>query len=316
MATRPNKSKPSDLSNLSVNGKNKLSNSTLSESVGSEGIANDKKVEPIPTFRKAPSEDIVANGQNNAQIIVGRDRPSTLASGYGGRGDTHAGSIDIVAGRVAASAKETDDNNEKSFVDPNFQKDSARIHISQKTDIDKNFNLADGKVGNSIARSGIGIKGDSVRIISREGIKLVTQTESKNSLGGDILSTKGIDLIAGNDDSDLQPLVKGNNLVKLLRNIVEDIRTLNGLVNSLATKQVALDATLAAHTHITACGVGPGLAAPSIELAVAATADAVQLSAMDFPSHISVATNSITSEIDYLKPCGSKYIISKYNNTN
>ena len=316
MSTRPNKSKPSDLSNLNEIAKNKLGKSTKSESVGTEGIANDKKVEPVPSFRKAPSEDIVATGQNNAQIIIGRDRPSTLMSGYGGRGDTHAGSIDMVAGRAASGAKETDDNGDKNFVDPNFQQDSARIHISQKTDIDKNFNLVDGKVGNSIARSGVGIKGDSVRIMAREGIKLVTHTEGRNSLGGDIFSTKGIDLIAGNDDSDLQPLVKGNNLVKLLRNIVEDIRTLNGLINSLATKQVSLDAVLAAHTHITASAVGPGVAAPSIELAIAATIDAVQIGTMDFPSNISVATNSITSEIDYLKPCGSNYIISKYNNTN
>jgi len=316
MSKRRNKSNPSDLSQLNDVAKKKLGNSTKAESVGSEGIANDKKVEPISAFRKAPSEDIVANGQNNAQIVVGRDRPASLMSGYGGRGDTHAGSIDIVVGRPSSGNKSADKNEGKDLVDPNFQKDSARIHISQKTDIDKNFNLVDGKVGNSIARSGVGIKGDSVRIMAREGIKLVTHTEGRNSLGGDILSTKGIDLIAGNDDSDLQPLVKGNNLVKLLRNIVEDIRTLNGLINSLATKQVSLDAVLAAHTHITTSAVGPGLAAPSIELAVASVIDAVQISTMDFPSNISVATNSITSEIDYLKPCGSNYIISKYNNTN
>ena len=88
------------------------------------------------------------------------------------------------------------------------------------------------------------------------------------------------------------------------------------MINSLALKQVALDATLAAHTHVTVSAAGPGVAAPSIELAIAATADATQIAALDFPSHASQVANSITSELDYLKPGGSKYIISKFNNTN
>ena len=217
---------------------------------------------------------------------------------------------------MSANPQESDKDNKKIFVDPDFEKDAARIHISQKTDVDKNFSIVDGTVGNSIARSGVGIKADSVRIIGREGVKIVTQVDQKNSLGGDINATKGIDLIAGNDDSDLQPLVKGNNLLEILRIVVDDIRRLNGMINSLATKQVALDATLAAHTHVTVSAAGPGVAAPSIELAIAATADAAQIASLDFPSHASSMSNSISSEMDYLKPGGSKYIISKFNNTN
>ena len=311
-----NKKKPNDLSNLSPKAKTNLEAATKEEKISLEGIGCDKKVEPVPNFRKAPCEDVAVNGQNNSQIVVGRDRPSTLLSGYGGRGDTQAGSMDLVVGRMSATPQESDKSNKKVFVDPDFEKDAARIHISQKTDVDKNFNIVNGVVGNSVTRSGIGIKADSVRIIGREGVKIVTQTDQKNSLGGDINATKGIDLIAGNDDSDLQPLVKGNNLVEIIRIIVDDIRRLNGMINSLALKQVALDATLAAHTHVTVSAAGPGVAAPSIELAIAATADATQIAALDFTSHASQVANSITSELDYLKPGGSKYIISKFNNTN
>ena len=311
-----NQKKPNDLSNLTPKAKENLEKATKEEKVSLEGIGCDKKLEPVPNFRKAPCEEVVANGQNNVQIVVGRDRPSTLLSGYGGRGDTQAGSIDIVIGRMSANPQESDKDNKKIFVDPDFEKDAARIHISQKTDVDKNFSIVDGTVGNSIARSGVGIKADSVRIIGREGVKIVTQVDQKNSLGGDINATKGIDLIAGNDDSDLQPLVKGNNLLEILRIVVDDIRRLNGMINSLATKQVALDATLAAHTHVTVSAAGPGVAAPSIELAIAATADAAQIASLDFPSHASSMSNSISSEMDYLKPGGSKYIISKFNNTN
>ena len=52
-----------------------------------------------------------------------------------------------------------------------------------------------------IPRSGIALKADGVRLIGREGIKLVTGVDSINSQGGTIEYAKGIDLIAGNDDS-------------------------------------------------------------------------------------------------------------------
>lgn len=52
-----------------------------------------------------------------------------------GKGIHKHGSIDIVAGRMASKPKED------VFVDPNFGVDAARINISQKTDVDKNFSL-------------------------------------------------------------------------------------------------------------------------------------------------------------------------------
>lgn len=55
-------------------------------------------------------------------------------------GHTQAGSIDLVVGRMADQPKEG------VFVDPNFEIDAARINISQKTDVDKNFNLPNGSV--------------------------------------------------------------------------------------------------------------------------------------------------------------------------
>src|SRR5690606_205536 len=149
-------------------------------------------------------------------IVLGRDRPGSRITGYGGRGDTQAGSIDLVVGRGSWLAKSHNDDGEKMYAEPNFDFDAARIHVSQKTDIDKNFNLVPGNVGDSRTRSGIGIKADGVRIIGREGIKLVTGVDRVNSQGGDIESVRGVDIIANNDDRDLQPLVKGNNLTEAL----------------------------------------------------------------------------------------------------
>lgn len=300
--------------------KDSMATRTKTEALKSEGIANDKKIEPVPYFLQAPCESLSICGENNQWIVVGRDRPSGLLSGYGGRGDTKCGSIDIVVGRKLPKQGIVDDAGDRIFVDPDFSEDAARIHISQRTDIDNNFKLQDGSVGNSIARSGIGIKADSVRIIGREGIKLVTRTDKTNSIDGEINRIKGIDLIAGNNDRDLQPMVKGNNLKNFLVKIQKDIAAITGMVNSLATKQITLDAALSTHVHPVLPTVDPvtGLpsTAPSPALAVACAADAIQISCLDVPSHVGQQVNTAAESIDYLNPISPVYILSKFNNTN
>ena len=55
-----------------------------------------------------------------------------------------------------------------------------------------------------------------MRIIGREGIKLVTSSDTRNGASGLFIgdNIQGVDIIAGNDDSDLQPMVKGDDLAK------------------------------------------------------------------------------------------------------
>ena len=162
----------------------------IDNNINFQGLNASNIVEPVPIYNRAGGEVVYAN-QNNSWIVLGRDRPSRRDTGYGGDGGTQCASIDLVTGRMS-SVK----GGPKSdiFVDPNFTADAARIYISQKTDIDKNFDLVPGGVGMSKAKSGIGIKADAVRIIGREGIKLVTNTDKKNSQGGKVKSTFGIDL--------------------------------------------------------------------------------------------------------------------------
>jgi len=138
-------------------------------------------------------------------------------------------------------------------VDNSFFTDAARIHISQLTDIDKNFGIAQGPTQNIRARSGIGIKADAVRVIGREGVKIVTGpadsvsgyglTGETNSMGGKIMKpAPSIDLIAGNSTASsvtfggmfnpvetieyLQPAVKGHltrDAFLELGNVIEDL---------------------------------------------------------------------------------------------
>lgn len=218
------------------------------------GIANKKLIEPIPTYEKAGSERL-EKGKNNTLIIQGRDRPAGLGTGYGSKGATQAGRIDLIAG-LASSFKYPDGSygpppNKETIVSPNFAQDASRVYISQRADIDKYMGLAfvDGQPEGG--RSAIALKSDQIRIHSRQDIKIVTGRGLFNSLGseGERLSNGGVNqpagkicFIAGNNTDEetynafniletgkpvlatkrkLQPLVKGDNLVMCLNDIVD-----------------------------------------------------------------------------------------------
>ena len=260
---------------IMAHGKKKLEyNEGSLDSIGS-GFSNTNLREMVPNYAAASSEkEIRSPSHNNARIILGRDRNGSIASGYGSKGHTRSGAIDIVVGLQGWAPGESykapvmyKDGNIKEkedfgFADKNFGSmnngqpgDAARIYISQRADIDKYFDIADGYVGQSIADSAIGIKADSVRIMARKGIKLVTgkNPPGRNSLDGKIKVTYGIDLIAGNRDFKsgleqklaaklnpfgfkppyLQPIPKGDNLVHYLDSLTTNILLLNSVCAGL-----------------------------------------------------------------------------------
>ena len=284
------------------------SGKTLADvSLGQRGVAGSIMVEPKPRYIKSDSEEVIGK---NAEIVIGRDRPGSRLSGCGA--EMGASRIDIVVGRMSADNLATyDRNGEEIYVDPSMKKDAARIYISQKANIDGYFKLAAGKVGKSTARSGIGIKADAVRIIGREGIKLITRPESKNSQGGKIEFVKGIDLIAGNDDSGLQPMVKGDDLISLLISLVDQIGQLNGIVQGNLTAQMTVNTAMLAHTHAIP---GSPLPDPVFQGIVAG-----MQSKLGIQGAISQALSRVGGEflkMKYLKPVSPTYILSRYNNTN
>tara|TARA_R110002074_G_scaffold73172_14_gene168151 strand:- start:443 stop:1345 length:903 start_codon:yes stop_codon:yes gene_type:complete len=251
--------------------------------------------EPIPFHNQAQCEVIYKNN-NNAWIVLGRDRPGPKSSGYGGQGATQAGAIDMVVGKMGATKEGPKSN---IYTDPNFAGDAARIYISQKTDIDKNFDLARGNVGLSEARSGIGIKADAVRVIGREGIKLVTGTSSneRTSGGGKRRVTYGIDLIAANDDDtvELEPMVKGTRLVSALKDMNARIDELNGLYSTLVI-------ALIAHGH-------PPFMVPSPTLAIQGLVQCL------IPAYGN-KTELMINEMNNLSAFGGNWINSRFNRVN
>lgn len=278
-----------------------------------QGVGGDLLPEPIPPYLSTPCEKTY-EGYNNTMIKLGRDRVGNRLTGYGGRGDTQCGAIDVVAGRMGYLSREVDQINNKIWADPNFKFDAARIYLSQKTDIDDAFRLTPGVVGNHTARSGIGIKADHVRVIGREGIKLVTGGDARNSQGGKVESVNGIDLIAGNDDSDMQPIVKGTNLSNAMSALVEHIQKLTSIVDTLLTHQMKLNQAITTHTHNSPFfGL---LTSPSVPLLVEGPLTMVNHMSATKMGIMSMKQNLVGFKFNYLSPAGSKYINSRFNHTN
>jgi hypothetical protein len=281
--------------------------------IQSSGIAGDNLSEPLPEYIDAPCEVVYSN-KNGSFLVLGRDRPGSRLSGYGGSGDTKAAAIDLVVGRVGFEAGKVNDLNEPLYVDPSFRKDSARIYISQKTDLDTNFDLADGSVGNSKTKSGIALKADGIRLIAREGIKLITRSDKFNSQGGACRSIQGVDIIAGNDDSDLQSMVKGENVAAALKRLTHHVDKLSGIVDAFLMSQFEYNAKIANHFHTSPFFGIPTL--PSEVLVPAGVKCSLNQLTKVKRSLLNFKVNLANFQVTYLNVYGKNYICSRWNKVN
>ncbi len=136
---------------------------------------------------------MVAQGENNCFIVIGRDRPSHSRSGFGGKGATQAGRIDMIAG-LGGSYHRSDGTigppDKNTVLNPNFALDSARVYVSQKCDLDRYMGITTVPGEITPGASGIGLKADAIRIHSRHDVKIVTGRARLEGLGeqGELLS--------------------------------------------------------------------------------------------------------------------------------
>ena len=230
--------------------------------------------------------------------------------------------------------------------------DSCRIYLTQKGNLDKYFKLTKGRGSEKTVtlsksdkslderapdnteegsyldpRSGIAMKADQIRIMSREGIKIVTNCESKdytsspygkNSQGHIIGNKYGIDLIALNDGKDLQPLVKGENLIECIKEMVNVINNLQEYVNLLMKSQDTFNRALMNHMHITTHAGAK--TTPSVKVLTEGFKNQLEQLKTISGEGVGHYININHFEGKYLsygntKP-NSKFILSRYNNTN
>lgn len=273
------------------------------------------------TFKMAPNEAVIQQG--GSYIVLGTDRPATLADGTGGTGYQNASSIDLVVGRMS-SARGGDGPREGGEVDNSYSADAARVLINQLTKVDKNFGLAEGVGGVSPVGSAVAAKADHIRLIGRQSIKIVTgKTQGTkgdgpggepNSLGGWMHQpSPTIELIAGNSTEDrivwggiaqpfesintMQRACLGNNTKDGLKELSEIVGEIWSAVYNLALIQGGFNSVV---------GIDP------LRPWVGAAAPVVTVAALDFVinSLWNTRINALFWEFNYLWPFGYKYICS------
>lgn len=123
-------------------------------------MSRDMVYEDVPRLSKRVGDSVIASS-NNSTILLGRDRAGSVDSGYGsvdapGKGKG-TGAMHLVVGRNAE--------------DPDFNRDSATVYISAKTDADVLGGTT--MIGESQqGKSAVLLRGDCVRIIPRHDFKI------------------------------------------------------------------------------------------------------------------------------------------------
>jgi hypothetical protein len=218
------------------------------------GIGSDEVIQSVPKIPKGKGEKHILHTNFNGGICFGSDRPSDRLSGYGGAAVKNSNTIDICVGRMGPSPRTVTKNNKELFAENNFSMDSARIYISQRTDIDHNFSIRTKTTSPASNCAAIGIKADSIRIIGRSDVRIISGVDYSDSKG----LTPGVDysvphricLIGDNKDELLQPMVKGDSLKQFIDEFTKEIHSVLSMIQAFLNYQNQYNMLIANHTHI------------------------------------------------------------------
>jgi hypothetical protein len=267
--------------------------------------------------------------ENNSYIRLGRDRYGGPSEGYGSLAQGNCGAIDLFVG-AAANRFGTPEDKKKSLMNPNFLADAGRIYISQRCDIDTYFGITSGtEMTPPEGRSGIGLKADQIRVFAGQHLKLVTgkaagngfgSQGAPNNLGGPSDGGGRIEFIVGNNTQPvlegpftvpvLQPVPLGNNLEKLLKEIISLISSLRSIVSNNTSHIQEVAQALMGHYHTDTPQPLPGISLPSPNiiarmmplLGKSISQDTIGIELQKF--------NKKITNLNHLDPEGAQYILS------
>lgn len=298
--------------------------SGLVNNVNYSGIHNSNTYE-IKTNYEAGAGETIVSSNANAFIVLGRDRPAGISSGQGGKGYTGASCIDIIAGHGGPRPVDSI-SGQPVFTGKDFKNDAARVYISQMTDVDEYFeipkiqaSLGDVRVDleQSVGLSTVAAKADTIRMIARENIKLVTfhkgfTSANFRSYNGGIDIVAGCNVMQADPNMDLQPMVKGNNLIELLKEIVVRIDDVQSTVVNFMEKQRQINDIFSRHTHQSNKA---GLATSNIIGQEASLKNFTLLTDI-LPTMIQNYILNASIDATYFTPFSAKYINSIWNRVN
>lgn len=292
------------------------------------GVGNEPMQEMFADLECASNEKLIRATQN-CFITLGNDRNAGVSSGYGGLGHSGCSAIDIVAGFMGPRPVHKDILNKKARNNPkDFKNDASRIYLSHKANIDEYFDIPvmGIRIGNqtvpleqSKGTAGIGIKSDHVRVIARETIKLVTFHGTTNSLGRsttpsgiDIIAGVNVAAIAGNPFLEVQPMVRGGNLVACLASMIQRIENVQSELSTFIETQRRINKIMMGHTHMS---TKPG--SPTFPIiGPNGTMEDIKILIDTITDIISNITGLVGFDATYFNPSSEKYILSKFNKNN
>jgi len=284
-------------------------------------------------YPQKPVEEFI-EGKTNSGIILGNNSPNGVASGYGGKGHTQCSEIKLFCGLGTSDGRAYNDSGERLYCDfqakeepgPENTETSSYIVISEKADPDSFMGLSSTPgCFNAEARSSVVAKADVIRFVGREGIRLVTCTSEKNSKDALISSVAGIDLCAGNIVSEMQPMVKGANLVECIQELASRINDLKGVFDKFVEYQMDFNNSVMTHDHtipLDPVAQALGLPAPGLKtsknpsLLIKGMQTNIKCLSKTKFSNLADTFNMSAFHTKYLMPGKETYICSKYNNVN
>lgn len=241
-------------------------NASATEIESTIGIDHTLNVQKIPEYKKTEYE-VLIKGPYASHISLGADRINqhktmSHGDGKGAMGVFASSHIDLVAGLDSVDTYK--ERVPEVPVNPDAFRDASRVYISENCDVDKQFMCSEGSIGNVESKAAVVVKSDHVRIIGREGIKIITGTDTWNSRGRELFGVPTIDLIPGNiatktvDGMDLklasghnilQPVPRGDHLVACFEDLIEKIDGIIGTIDYFLKAQQRFNSKVMMHVH-------------------------------------------------------------------
>jgi hypothetical protein len=233
------------------------------------------------------------NGDNSgARIVLTRDNFGHRATGLGGIGGTKCEAIDIVAGSLSA-AKQLKDGDTQSRA--NFAEDGARLYLTERGDISSYFATATSETNGvfepSLYKSGAALKADHTLIIGRERVRILagpSKYDDGERLVNGLEEITPIIEIGGTSSEKHQPAVLGDNLVKYLDKMSDEMAFLLKKIINLELDLTQYKTSMSFHQH-PAAGVGAVATFPDPFFAIPEMLDSV-------PKQINSTSEAIISQ--------------------
>lgn len=277
-----------------------------------------------PEYKRQHNEKVYESEANTFIILGGttENQPE--------KGIVNGSTITLCAGMGTAIKNEQVPPSSSVTLSPRFYYDSAVISVCEKVD-NPDYNW--GSRGwqddfmTSENSSAIILKADELRMFARGGIKLVTRVDqypSSEILNGTNPSHEsrepvGISLVANDEHQTLQSMVKGQNLVNFLNEIITELERLNEIVHKIHVAQDKWNDALLLHTHISDFTVEPLLPPEYVDMETrkAHAEISTELAKWGTNKIWKLRINKLNNlRKTYLESAGISYINSRYNRTN